>query len=349
MRSRIAALAAVALGLTTALARQSPPAPKFPPVLATAARPGPVLDDFASPVWAVTAAGDGGRLLAAAEDGSLASWTLDAALGVRQGAGPSAILTGHKGPVLALAAGGGTVVSGGADGKLIIWDLSEGKAARTLDAGQAIRAAAVTGDGGTVAAAGEGAAVPLADSATGKLKLKIEGPDDWVLALAFSPDGRRLAAAGYGGRLYCYEAATGKKLYEVDARPPVPANTPAPPANVVSAVAFSPDDKLLALGGSDGAVHLFQPAEGKFLRSLNGHAGAITGLAFHPGGELLASSSKDRTVRLWNPANGQMLKSLDGHTAWVQGVTFFARGTHLASAGADHTVRIWDLSDPSKK
>jgi WD40 repeat protein len=347
MRTAIGTLAALTLGLA-ALAQQPPPA-KYPPVLANAARPGPVLGGFGTAVWAMAAPGDGGTLMTAGENGFLASWTEDSAFGVRSGNAPAATWPAHKGPVLALASGGGTLASGGADGNLIVWDLVDGKPPRIIDVGAAVRAVAVTPDGTTIAVGGEGEAIPLLDVATGKFKSKLEGPAGWVLALAFTPDGKQIAAGGYGGRLWLCEVATGKKVYEVEALPPVPANTPAPPVNVVSALAFSPDGKLIAVGGSDGNVHVFQAADGKLLRSLAGHTGAITGVAFHPGNELLASTSKDRTVRLWNPANGQFLKALEGHTAWVQGVTFFARGTRLASAGADQTVRVWDITDLSKK
>jgi WD40 repeat protein len=118
----------------------------------------------------------------------------------------------------------------------------------------------------------------------------------------------------------------------------------------VSALAFSPDSKQVAVGGSDAGIYLFQATDGKFVRAMAaGHTSSITALAFHPNNTLLVSASKDRTVRLWNPANGQLYKALEGHTAWVQGVTFFAQSTRLASVGADQSVRLWDLSEPPKK
>src|SRR5262249_30680997 len=158
-----------------------------------------------------------------------------------------------------------------------------------------------------------------------------------------------LAAGGYDGKLRLWEANSGKKLIEVPAQPPAAPNTPPPALNVVSALAFSPDGKLIAVGGSDTQIHLFQTADGKLVRSLPGHTSAVTALAFHTSGNVLVSSSKDRTIRLWNPANAQMLKALEGHTAWAQGVTFLAQGTRLASVGADQTVRLWDLTEPPKK
>jgi WD40 repeat protein len=348
MRTTSALLTGLALTLSAAAARQSARPPGLPTVVATAAHPAAILRGLAAPFWAVAAAGDGNTLLAAAEDGTVAGWTKDAAIGVRSGPGPEELLSGHQGPVLVIAAAGGTTASGGADGKVIAWDLTAGKPFRALDAGGPVRALAVSCDGKTLACT-EGAAVQLWSVESGSRKAKLEG-GNWLLAIAFSPDGKSVAAAGYDGRITIWEAATGKKRFEFAGSPsPAKGQTTAAPAAVISAITFSPDGSLVALGGSDGAIHLFQADDGKLLRSLAGHTATVTGLAFHPGGELLASCSKDRTVRLWNPATGQLAKTLEGHTAWVQGVTFFARGTHLASASVDRTIRVWDLRDPAKR
>jgi WD40 repeat protein len=172
---------------------------------------------------------------------------------------------------------------------------------------------------------------------------------DWVLTLAFNSDGKQLASGGYDGVVRLWDVSAGKKVLDIQGRPPLPPNTPPGLPNVVWALAFSPDNKLLAVGGSDGPIHLINPADGKIVRSLPGHTSTLTGLAFHPSGTVLASSSKDRSIRLWNVANGQPLKVLEGHTAWAQGVTFLAQGTRLASVGADHTVRLWDLTEVPKK
>jgi WD40 repeat protein len=185
--------------------------------------------------------------------------------------------------------------------------------------------------------------------AGGKPGAKLAGHTDWVLSLTFSPDGKQLASGGYDGNVRLWDVAGNKLLITASARPPVPPNTPPSPPNVIWALAYSPDGKLLALGGSDGPIHLVNPADGKIVRSMPGHTSAVTALAFHPSGTLLVSGSKDRTVKLWNPTNGQAIKSLDGHLAWVQGLVFMAQGTRVASVSADHTVRLWDLTEPMKK
>src|SRR5262249_12187761 len=203
---------------------------------------------------------------------------------------------------------------------------------------------AMAPDGKLLASAGDDAVISLWDPATRQLRTKLTGHQDWILCLAFSSDGKRLASGGSDGIVRLWDVAAGRKVLEIPAKASAPPNTPAPPLPTVLALAFSPDNQQLALGGTDAQIHLAQVADGKVVRSLPGHAGSITALLYHPSGSLLVSASKDRTLRLWNPANGQALKTLEGHTAWVQGVTWLAQGTRLASVGADQTVRLWDLT-----
>ena len=109
-------------------------------------------------------------------------------------------------------------------------------------------------------------------------------------------------------------------------------------------VAFSPDGQLLASGGKDKIIKLWDVATRRELRTLSGHRGWIRTIAFSPDGRWLASGSDDKTVRLWDVATGRELRVLTGHTHHVRDVAFNPDGRWLASGSEDKTVKLWDVA-----
>ncbi|MFN4258928.1 MAG: WD40 repeat domain-containing protein [Gemmataceae bacterium] len=328
------------------LAAQQPDKPPAPPINPAQARLGQTIEGLGGAGQAVVYNEEAGILAAGCLQSVIPYWDKGVVMGVRVGDGTPNVLKGHQGTITALAWNGGPVlVSAGADRKVIFWEMPEGKPVATVTTPGIIRALAMSPDHQTVAGGGDESLIYLWDVATGKEKAKLSGQTDWALALAFSPDGQTLASGGYDGLVRLWNVSGGQPR-EFPSQPPPAANQPAPPPNPVWALAFSPDGKTLALGGSNAVIYLVNPADGKIIRPIPGHTGTITSLVFHPGGAVLVSGSKDRTVRLWNPANGQALKTLEGHQSWVQDVVFLVQGTRLASVSADQTVKLWDLTNP---
>ncbi len=108
------------------------------------------------------------------------------------------------------------------------------------------------------------------------------------------------------------------------------------------AVAFSPDSKLLATGGTDGVVRCWDVANGKELLTCKGHSSWVGSVAFSPDGKTLASGSADQTVKLWDCHSGECLRTWQGHSDLVRSVAFSPDGKTLASGSNDRTVKLWD-------
>jgi WD40 repeat protein len=119
------------------------------------------------------------------------------------------------------------------------------------------------------------------------------------------------------------------------------------PRHATFAVALSPDDRRLALGGAGGWVRVVDtgrlaqsPAD--FGEAWIGHRGRVTALAWCPTRPLLASAAADSTVRLWNSETHALVARLDRHWGKVFALAFSPDGQCLASGSDDTTIRIWD-------
>jgi WD40 repeat protein len=125
-----------------------------------------------------------------------------------------------------------------------------------------------------------------------------------MTSAAFSPDGRRLALEMPDGTTALYELATEKRLRTFGKPRNAPlrkARQDAPSRDEPgSCFAFSRDGTLLARGGFDCLVHVWDVETGRELAVFQGHAEAVTSLAFAPDGRTLASASADGTALVWD-------------------------------------------------
>jgi WD40 repeat protein/DNA-binding SARP family transcriptional activator/energy-coupling factor transporter ATP-binding protein EcfA2 len=113
----------------------------------------------------------------------------------------------------------------------------------------------------------------------------------------------------------------------------------------VRTVVSSPDGQVLATGGDDEVIRLWDLETGQPLAPpLAGHSDNIRDIAFSPDGQLLASGSFDGTVILWDVTNGEPVGSPLNHEAQVWSVAFSSDGQWLVTGAADGKIRFWDAS-----
>src|SRR5262249_56772467 len=122
------------------IGRQPAKPPDLPPINPAQARLEQTLGGLDGPGFAVAADEESGMLAAGCERGTIAYWDKDVALGVRAGGNAVQALSGHQGPVLALAWRGGVLASAGADQKGIGLNVGDSKPEQGLTAGAARRA-----------------------------------------------------------------------------------------------------------------------------------------------------------------------------------------------------------------
>src|SRR5258706_337137 len=72
------------------------------------------------------------------------------------------------------------------------------------------------------------------------------------------------------------------------------------PSGNVYALAFSPDDTMLASADGHGKIALWDAGAGKFVRELGLHWGRVLTVAFSADGKKLASGGDDNVLRVWD-------------------------------------------------
>jgi WD40 repeat protein len=164
--------------------------------------------------------------------------------------------------------------------------------------------------------------------------------------VAFSPDGRMvLTGEGEaGGAVTVWDARSGERV-----------RTVARLAGLSRTVAWSPDGRLLAAGGSGNTITLWDATTGRELHVLKGHAQVVQSITFSPDSKTLVSGSSDKTVRLWDVGKGTEVRALSlpgpptgakpsrGIPGQVFAVAFSPDGKTLAGGGGDGVSEAGEL------
>ncbi|MET0502780.1 MAG: TIR domain-containing protein [Candidatus Binatia bacterium] len=188
-----------------------------------------------------------------------------------------------------------------------------------------------------------------------------------LASIAISPDGRLLAAAGVPlgppegetktaaadwfnrGEIKVWEIASGRQLFSKSH------------GRRFSAIAFSPDSRLLAAVTQAGGAAILEGNDVLLLHAFTGEiawvkreTGNLTSVAFHPDGKLIAtgghtiSASLDGQLSLWDVAGGSRVALDVGPVGWIRSLAFSPDGTDLAFAwdrgpNSGGAVWVWNL------
>ena len=116
--------------------------------------------------------------------------------------------------------------------------------------------------------------------------------------------------------------------------------------DIVTALAISPDGRILVSGGGFGPspIRLWDLALGTQIDISENHGGYVSALVFSKDGKTLASGSSDQMIRLWAMEGLRPLRTLLGHRSEVSSLALLPDNKTLVSGGKDGSILVWDTT-----
>ncbi|HLN33227.1 MAG TPA: sigma-70 family RNA polymerase sigma factor [Gemmataceae bacterium] len=258
---------------------------------------------------------------------------------------------GHEGQVLcaAFTPDSKTLVSGGADRSIRLWDVATGKETRCMNGCPvAIGQIAVSPNATRLAIIGQledgwrrpEYRVRIWDMGAGTEIRQLAVPpnhdslaDVGFKAALFAPDGKTLVTGGADRYARVWDLTTGQEVKRIDVGC----------ANL-SCMALSPDGKVLAVGIPLITIRLIELASGKDLVPLAGHQGGVFQSATFSGKGSIVTAGYGPTFLVWDAMTGQLQCQVGKTGATSFSYSFARHGSMAVSTNWNEAgIRVWDL------
>ncbi|KAF4591589.1 WD domain and F-box domain containing protein [Ophiocordyceps camponoti-floridani] len=234
------------------------------------------------------------------------------------------ILQGHVMGVWAMVPWGDTMVSGGCDRDVRVWDLKTGACLHTLRGHTSTVRCLKMADANTAISGSRDTTLRIWDIRTGLCRNVLVGHSSSVRCLEIKGD--IVVSGSYDTHARVWSISEGRCLQTLQGH-----------FSQIYAIAF--DGKRVVTGSLDTNVRVWDPTSGECLAILQGHTSLVGQLQMR--GDTLVTGGSDGSVRVWSLEKMCPIHRLAAHDNSVTSLQF--DDTRVVSGGSDGRVKIWDL------
>jgi WD40 repeat protein len=253
------------------------------------------------------------------------------------GAGQPPTRLDHGCPVLccAFASAPGALVSGGTDGRLVVWDLPAGRRSEISAHEGEVMGCALTADGTLLASAGDDANVRLWRLPDLTSLATLQGHQWTVMGCGFNADGTLLLSAGSDAKACLWDVGAACAAQRTGH------------TGLVECCVFTPDGSTLVTASTDGTMRRWAVSTGTERGDPVRHTGSTVRIAQHGERIVLAAGDTGEVFRLAGQAAAADLIGVHGAQVW--GLSLLPDGAAAVTAGLDGTCRVWDLNTGAER
>lgn len=268
---------------------------------------------------------------------------------------------------------GRTIISGGKDGNIKLWDGETGALISTLlGHSSAVDAMAIAPDHQTIASGSEDSTIKLWQLNTGELLHTFTGHTSSVRVVAISADGKFLASGGDDQSIQLWDLkkktlirhlqGVSSSVTAIDFSPRTrqkilaaglqdgqilqwDLKTDTPPtillrnSHRIAGLKISPDGNTVIIGDAEGMIKVLNLYVGVAFASFATEQGGVLSLALSPDGKTLLSAGNG--IKLWNLETRGLLETFSEHSDSVCAVAFGSSHEMFVSSSHDGTIKIW--------